>query len=316
MGSLRRVLLLLAVAAALVDVATAVFVDVNGVTRISLGQVTHESCSNHRNGPALAVAKINALNDGRGFALGFDQGTYVSFNLTSLTISPDIVVSSPEYVVQHQLYIQQLVAAGVDLFIGSCSQGSEAERDMIDAANKILTAQVGPDKFYEDAKLKNQTNVFGAHVSSYRYTFPFLQLAKARGAKSVAIAGRLQSLFFETTCSNARQYALNLDMDVVYFHQYDHSNLFLSQNVTYQRQLALEIAQLQPDVVIGCVGGGLTDEPVVWLDAFHDMRFSPAATWLTSSTWGLPARLETQLNSTDGLYMHGAGQWHQTMTYR
>ena len=80
-GNLGYVLLLLA-AAALVDVAAAVFVDVNGVTRISLGQVTHESCSNHRNGPALAVAKINALNDGRGFALGFDQGTYVSFNLT------------------------------------------------------------------------------------------------------------------------------------------------------------------------------------------------------------------------------------------
>ena len=45
------------------------------------------------------------------------------------------------------------------------------------------------------------------------------------------------------------------------------------------------------------------------------MRFRPEAIWFTSTTWGMPRRIETQLNSTDGLYMNGAGQWHTTMAY-
>ena len=274
-------LLLVLIAAA--GTARAVFVGGDGHVHVSLGQVTHESCANHRNGPALAVAKINELNGGRGFALGFDRGSFVKFSLSSRTVPESVVVSSPEYVVRHQALIQELLAQGVDLFIGSCSQGSEAERDLIDAAQKLLVAQVGPDAYYIDAVARNQTNVFGMHVSSYRYTEPFLKLAQARGARTVAIAGRLQSLFFETTCSQARQFAVDLEMDVLLFRQYDHSNLALSQNATYQRELALDIAHLRPDVVIGCIGGGLGDEPVVWL-----VRSRPPRS-------GLPTRLPSLL---------------------
>ena len=88
----------------------------------------------------------------------------------------------------------------------------------------------------------NQTNVFGAHLSSYKYTEPFLQLTSGRGAKNVAIAGRLQSLFFETTCTNAKVFAENLGFNVVYFHQYDHATQKLSTNKAYQTKVAEDIS--------------------------------------------------------------------------
>ena len=263
-----------------------VFVDSNGKTFISLGQVTSAGCSNHRNGPKLAVDKINQLNNGKGFAIGFDNSAFVSFNLTSYVISSTITTSSAEYVVEHQRLINKLlVDHRVDMFIGSCSQGSEAERDLIDSAGKLVFAQVGPDQYYIDAQSKNQSNVFGAHLSSYKYTEPFLQLAAGRGAKTVAIAGRLQSLFFETTCSNAKMFAQDLGMQVVYFNQYDHATLKLSSNITYQRDVATEIVNRAPDIVIGCVGGSIAEEVPTWLDIFRQNEFIPAGLWLTSATW-------------------------------
>ena len=90
---------------------------------------------------------------------------------------------------------------------------------------------------------------------SYRYTYPFINAAYLQGASGstlkIAIAGREHSLFFKTTCSYGAQYAAALGMDVVMLETYDSA---YANNAAFQKNISKRIADLQPDLVIGCIG--------------------------------------------------------------
>ncbi|KAK3240934.1 hypothetical protein CYMTET_49254 [Cymbomonas tetramitiformis] len=275
-------------------------------TTVKLGQVTPEYCAKHRDGVALAVELINAQNGGRGFKVGYSGQHYFQFEHVSVVI-PD--GTQADYEQLHRDAVSALLEEHDPGFIvGSCSQASGYEKDLVNAAQKILLAQVGPNAYYED----QLPYIFGMHISSYRYTEPALKLLSFEGAKTVAIAGREHSLFFNTTCSSAEQYALEFGLSlamprVVYPGSGTESKV---GDVAYQRQLATDIALAAPDIIIGCVGN---DEANVWVQTWEELGIEPKAVWLTCTTWGWPAALG--LNAGNGSYMLGAGQWHADMTY-
>ena len=142
----------------------------------------------------LAANLINALNGGNGFAIGYSKQHYVKLDLDSRQVS----ATDPDYAASHAAEINSLLSAGVDLFVGTCSFSSDVEKPVVDSAAKILIAQVGPNAFYEKqvgAGTEPYNTIFGIHLSSYRYTEPALRLLSMRGAQTLAVAGRQQSLF-------------------------------------------------------------------------------------------------------------------------
>ena len=273
----------------------------------SIGQVTPSgSCAQHRNGVQFAVRKINELNGGKGFLIGYGQSDYVKFKDDTDTVDSDAFTGSA-YEVEHRRVLQTMVGT-VDFFVGSCSHKSELEKDIANDGQKILSALVGPNAYYED-KLDY---IFGMHISSYTYTEPSFKSAAFQGAKTVAIAGRKQSLFFQTTCAQgeeyAKQYGMTLAMPrVEYEASGDTSQV---KNETYQRSLAKQMCESGADIYAGCVG---FDEAKVWMQVWEEMNCKPKAVWLTCMTWGWKNGMGDHVSN--GEYLLGAGQWHSAMTY-
>jgi len=279
---------------------------VNELITVKLGQVTPQECPQQRDGAKLSVQLINALNDGQGFVVGSLPGNYVRFELVSEVLSSE---GTEDYPVQHASTLQSLLGSHDPLFlIGTCSWSAEYEKQVVKESNKILMAQVGPDEYYSD----DFPSIFGIHVSNKEYSSNALKMLSFEGARTVAIAGREASLFFRTTCESAEQYALEYGMElsmprVTYPAEGTASQV---NDRDYQRQLAKEIAQSNPDVIVGCVGAPEAD---VWVEMWVELEFQPKAVWLTCTTWGWPQSLGIQ--GGNGSYMMGGGQWHPDMTY-
>eukprot|EP00238_Polyblepharides_amylifera_P013055 CAMPEP_0196598576 /NCGR_PEP_ID=MMETSP1081-20130531/94395_1 /TAXON_ID=36882 /ORGANISM="Pyramimonas amylifera, Strain CCMP720" /LENGTH=1848 /DNA_ID=CAMNT_0041924287 /DNA_START=314 /DNA_END=5860 /DNA_ORIENTATION=- len=279
---------------------------VNELITVKLGQVTPQECPQQRDGAKLSVQLINALNDGQGFVVGSLPGNYVRFELVSEVLSSE---GTEDYPVQHASTLQSLLGSHDPLFlIGTCSWSAEYEKQVVKESNKILMAQVGPDEYYSD----DFPSIFGIHVSNKQYSSNALKMLSFEGARTVAIAGREASLFFRTTCESAEQYALEYGMElsmprVTYPAEGTASKV---NDKEFQRQLAKEIAESNPDVIVGCVGAPEAD---VWVETWVELEFQPKAVWLTCTTWGWPETLGMQ--GGNGSYMLGAGQWHPAMKY-
>jgi hypothetical protein len=171
---------------------------------ITLTQLTGSSCNKHRDGSKLAVDKINAMNSESGFTVGYAGVNHVRFRLISVVVGTD----TEEGFEDSFRTLSAELASEADLVVGTCSNYAEYEKDIVNEAGKILTAQVGPGVYYEgddgnpDPAL---THVFGVHLSSYTYTYPALAEAKFEGAETFAIAGRDASVFFQSTCAKAEE---------------------------------------------------------------------------------------------------------------
>ena len=286
--------------------------------QINVGQVVPDwTCSNHWRGAQLAAELINGLNGGRGFAVGYGKSHFVRINYAPRFIAKydvwDNATDSENRTLSdalHRQYATQLAATS-DFWVGSCSFRSELERDEVNAAQTILLAQVGPNKYYEDAEAANQQYIFGMHLSSYKYTEPTLKTTALLGAKTVAIAGRDASLFFQTTCAEAEVMAGQRNMTLV-MPRVEYAHPAQSENATYQRELAAAIAAADPDVVIGCIHQTL--EAPIWLEVWKGLNWAPKAAWFTCTTWGTWATDTLGLAGGDAAYLLGAGQWHPKMS--
>ena len=172
---------------------------------LPVGQVTPTGCAQHRDGVRFAIRKINELNGGKGFAIGFDQTDYVKFTDNTQVVD-DTVFTGDDYDTEHQRVLDVLASdAQKHLVVGTCSPKSENEKTIATNRQTVVLALVGPNAYYED-KLDY---VFGMHISSYTYTEPSFKSFAFEGAKTVAIAGRKQSLFFQTTCAEGEKYAMS-----------------------------------------------------------------------------------------------------------
>ena len=283
-------------------------------TYITIGQNTGTSCTKHRDGAALAVSKINALNDNRGFKVGYTGAHYVKFRLVSVIAGTDQTTDFETTFRNITTHLTTTDTYNVDMFVGSCSNYAGYEKDIVNAAGKIITAQVGPGVYYEDetgAPDASLTHVFGIHLSSYTYTYPSLLAAKYQGASTFAIAGRDASVFFQSTCAKAEDYALGLGLEQA-IPRVEYASA-LKDDEEYQRQLARDLCNSQADIIIGCIGGGGKGngyEADFWVDEWRKMgNCNPEAVWLTCTTWGW------KTDDHDEAFMLGGGQWHPAMSY-
>ena len=304
------------------------------------GSDASDACDKHWHGARLAVEKINALNGGKGFAVGYGSTHYVQFDhvvrridktSVSSTGATTEAIEGATYANYHSGNASEL-AKQVDFWVGTCSGQSGNERDAVNDAGKVMLAQVGPSDYYNPATHKN---IFGMHLSSYTYTYPALSsfaLSVSNSSKlTVGIAGREKSAFFKTTCSYAKQYAESQGMRVVLYETFDGK----TNDVEYQRSLAKRIADTKPDVLVGCIGD---PEANVWLKVFRAEEYQAKGGFLTCTGWGWPQRvyngavasdvissgayIENVVNTNDvrGLHPHdghfwiGAGQWTDVMS--
>jgi hypothetical protein len=140
--------------------------------------------------------------------VGYKNEHYVKFRLVSVVAGTDTTATFPETFANITGWLTETPKYNVDMFVGTCSNYAEYEKDIINEAGKVVTAQVGPGVYYEgddgnpDPAL---THVFGVHLSSYTYTYPALAEAKFEGAETFAIAGRDASVFFQSTCAKAEE---------------------------------------------------------------------------------------------------------------
>ena len=286
---------------------------------VKLGQVTPGGgCLPHKSGPALAVSLINALNNGQGFPIGTNN-KYITFNLTQYDAG-STGGTEADYDTLHFNLINQLIYQdGVDLIVGSCSGKATNESYTANDAGKIIMAQVGPNALYEDDNGDpSYPYLFGIHVSSYQYAQPAIRLMNFQGARTLAVFGRKQSLFFQTTCSYGASYAVSLGMEVVMQVEYQatgadslRDNLTVgSSDYLYHQELARNISTLNPDMIVGCMGGSEAD---IYLGVWNELGWSPKGSFFTCTTWGWPEAMG--LDGGDGGYLAGSGQWHKAMTY-
>ena len=158
----------------------------------------------------MAVALLNAQNDGKGIKVGYDGDIYLRFDYKVRRIAETLSVGdasqsllTPEEYGRYHSGNASELALHSDFMIGTCSPKSSFEREEYTAAKKIVLAQVGPSAYY------NRTThpyVFGIHVSSYKYTYPFINSVHLLSAStpSVVIVGRGTSLFFERRALTAQ----------------------------------------------------------------------------------------------------------------
>ena len=283
---------------------------------VKLGQVTPSitSCTQHRSGPTLAVALINGLNGGRGFLTGINN-VYTRFALSSVE-APGF--GDEGYETSHYERLMGLIHGKIDLLIGSCSPASANESIAANAAGRIIMAQVGPNDLYQGADGQPAYQyLFGIHLSSYRYSEPILRAMSFRGARTVAVVGRQQSLFFRTTCDSAVTFATSYGLKVLARHVYQAAGIDSriddlspgSEDWAFHHHLARNISRTKADIVLGCMGA---DEANIYIAAWRGEGYSPKGAFFTCTTWGWPGDLPARSNPVEpGLSPCGCGFPHR-----
>ena len=74
----------------------------------SIGQVSPTACAQHRDGVRYAIRKINELNGGKGFKIGYAQADFVRFE-DDTEIVDDTAFTGSAYDTEHQRVLQSLV---------------------------------------------------------------------------------------------------------------------------------------------------------------------------------------------------------------
>ncbi len=130
-------------------------------------QVTPSSCNAHRDGVSLSVKNANSLSGGRGFPVGYEKEHYVKMRFVAIIAGTGI---EADYESRHKAIANNIAENRTvyepSFWVGTCSFASDFE--VIPVCNatvpKILTALVGPNKFYES---KNLRHLFGMHVNRF-----------------------------------------------------------------------------------------------------------------------------------------------------
>ena len=289
---------------------------------ISMVQVTPSNCGNHRDGSVTGVHVLNADNESRGVAIGFNQDHFVQFYFVSVIAGNPAFLSEQEYDRRHDQILRSMITTlEAPYIVGSCSFASAVEKEPAQDLKAILLAQVGPSAFYTDTN----PYLFGFHISSDSYPLPNVQslgfLAKEvqGGAPSipVRVIYRTKSEFFYSTCKSAIdrlvQDGFTDLVEILYDHAADHDN-------------DGDINQFDDDFLISladqaCPPGSDPDfHPALFVCTLseHDTIVKrwiqngckPVSTWVTAATWGWAD------NNPDIVpYYQGGGQWHGAFDY-
>jgi len=261
------------------------------------------------NGVRLAVDKINQLNGGKGFEVGYVRENFVKFRVVAVATGiAKCAGDSPEADTRNiTKWLLMNSSYGIDFLVGGDSTISEGQKQVVEESSRIYLAQVGPDSFYENPQGEPVSNkyLFGVHLSSYKYSFDSIRNVAYMGGKKIAIAGRAVSAFFRTTCESAEAYAVEeLGMELAM----PRVNYTTEQvgDEAYQKQLASDLCNSDADLLLGCVN---TDESEIWERTWVEMGCRPKAVWLTCVAWGCLSA------EKDHAYMMTGTQWSSELSY-
>jgi hypothetical protein len=309
------------------------------ISEITLVQVTPSLCNNHRDGATVSVRKMNAANDGKGMAIGYNRDHYVKFRLISIVGGNNKNTSDEFYTEVHKILLDSVLATvdNAQFIIGSCSFASVADKPIALKRKKIVISQVGPPGFYMD--VQQNAYVFGIHVNSDTYPLPALRALQfhlnsagtATSLQPVRVLYRDKSEFFYSTCRSAIDEATNEGFDVTAI-EYDPegfedgSDIKNSQNTAFLENLADtlcppknenvmassidhdgSIVEELPPAIFACV---LNDEADAILARLRSNGCRPSLSWFTTATWGWAPE-----NPEVVPYFQGGGQWHENFKY-
>ncbi len=268
----------------------------------------------------VSVSKLNALNNNSGFEIGYKtKETSTYFAHTRLLL---VQVGSPTdvsaYRIMHSKVLKYLLNSSLSNFNfsfvpGTGGPNNDIEREIIMQHKIINFMHSGPDYFYTET---NNPYLFGIHLSSYRYSFPALKYFQQLGAKTIAVAGRSKSRFFDTTCDEALKYAHKLGiksaMDRIrYDPDEDHDGDTIPNKIDrdFLKNITKKVCDSAADVYLLCIHH---EDAKIMIEQWRDMEIcQPKALWMTCTTWSAE-----KIRSSDNYnYAFGAGQWHPNMVY-
>jgi len=277
---------------------------------ITVVQITPSKCASFRDGAIIATTKLNGLNNNQGFHVGYTGSSYVQFRLV-LIVAGDIDRDKDSYDSNHKTLLTDALLSelNVTYVLGTCNFGpADYEKDLVN--DRILMAQVGPDIYYRDSS----EFLFGIHVSSYGYTYPFIKDVLLNKPNSkFGIISRTESFFFNSTCASASSYILSQGSkgNLVYEYHYDpqgdddNDSIRNEMDPDFLSSISSQMCSSGADIFIGCIT--TTEADIIIENWKKNSMCVPKAIWLTCTTWNW--------DSNEKLYLNGGGQWHHDFTY-
>ena len=139
------------------------------------------NCQDARDGATTSVELLNALNDGNGMAIGFNQDYHVQFRLVSLIAGNAGQLGGDVYGQHHEAVLKAaLTKLNPQYIVGTCSFAAAYEKQAALDHQTMVLAQVGPPGFYNN----NPPNpyLFGVHINSDEYPIPTVRALGFRAA--------------------------------------------------------------------------------------------------------------------------------------
>ncbi|CAB9509506.1 acid type B receptor subunit 2 [Seminavis robusta] len=294
---------------------------------VTLVQVTPaaSNCQNGRDGAVISVERMNAENEARGQAIGFQENSFVQFRLVSIVAGHSDYISGDHYKARHATVLDAaLTALKPQYVIGTCSFASDAEDKVVLRHQIMLLAQVGPPSYYQT----NNPYLFGFHLNSDGYPLAAARAlsfdVQARDGtlanQPVKVLYRKKSEFFHSTCRSAidslKKFGFTNILELLYDHDDDHDGDGIKNqfDVHFLNDLADQACPRQsnssnaelPPAIFACFQ---TEQDMVF-QRWRENGCCPMSIWLTAATWGWAAKNIDQVP-----YIQGGGQWHQAFTY-
>lgn len=309
----------------------------NNPSEVTLVQVTPSLCNNHRDGAATAVRLMNAKDNDKGIAIGYNHDHFVKFRLISIVAGNHKNMTDYDYNEIHKVLLDSVLETvdNAQFIIGSCSFASAADKPVALKRKKMVVSQVGPPGFYKD--VDTNPYVFGIHVNSDTYPLPALRalqfhlnfLGISTSLQSVRVMYRDKSEFFYSTCQSVVDEATKEGFNVTAIKydpegMEDGSDVKNSQNIPFLESLADRLCPSRasiladvvdiddndhqlPPAIFACVQNQEAD---AILAKMRSNGCRPSMAWFTTATWGW---------ANDNLqvvpYFQGAGQWHRNFEY-
>ena len=289
--------------------------------------VTASNCHDHRDGSMVAMEKLNADNNGKGFAIGFSKDFYVGFQLISVIAGNPAFLGNAAYDALHKHLLNTMLEATTGQFrfiIGTCSQKASIEKEFALAHETILIAQVGPPSFYNPSE---NPWVFGFHVTSDDYTaasirkLRFMAETQPGGVarQPVRVIYNTRSEFFFSTCATALRMLEEAgfsDVVSVLYDPFEDDDGDGIENYRDYQTMTKVVDEICPpgsanrtDVPPALYMCTLTEQDLI-LPRLRENHCLLTSLWMTPATWGWALQNQKQVP-----YVQGAGQWHSAFQY-
>lgn len=295
----------------------------NATSTITILSVTASSCYSARDGPRVAVERLNSLNENRGFAIGYlPSQTFVKFRLIEIVAGSRDILGKNYNNVHEEVFRKALNLYQPDYITGTCSQAASAEKEPAREYETFLFSMVGPPGFYRD----ENPWLFGIHLNSNEYVSEAVhqldQLHDEEKRKNfpINVIHRTESEFFFETCQTAVDRLKDLGFRNVTQFLFEPFGDDDSDNVTNTKDEDFWNAVVDQTCPSG-VSADLGFHPSFFLctaDGEHDRTADrllqngclPTSIWQTATAFKW-----AHLHPDKVPYLMGGAQWHESVRF-